>query len=131
MISEEKAREECAKLTDVWEALSKITAELRERGVSVPPDIYTSLRGAKDLITLCKSHPKLESLVPGDIDAHEGFCVACCGADIVARIKCELRNIEDLLIIKATHELGSDNAVRLQQRTMKAWKPLEAPLAPP
>jgi hypothetical protein len=131
MISEERAKQECTRLGEVWEALSKITSELKGRGVNVPPDIYTSLRGAKSLITLCKGHAKLEDLVPGDIDAHEGFCVACCGADVVARIKCELRNIEDLLVIKATQELGNDYAVRLQQKTMKAWEPFEAPLVPP
>jgi hypothetical protein len=131
MISEERAKQECTKLEEVWEALSKITAELNGKGVNVPPDIYNSLRGAKSLITLCKGHPKLEDLVPGDIDAHEGFCVACCGADVVARIKCELRNIEDLLVIKATHELGNDFAVKLQQRAMRAWEPLQAPLVPP
>ncbi len=130
MISEERAKQECTKLEDVWEALSKITTELKEKGVNVPPDIYSSLRGTKSLITLCRQHPKLESLVPGDIDAHEGFCVACCGADLVARIKCELRNVEDLLVIKATHELGNNYAVKLQQKTIKAWEPLQAPLVP-
>jgi hypothetical protein len=131
MISEERAKQECTRLEDVWEALSKITAELKEKGVNVPPDIYSSLRGTKSLITLCRQHPKLEDLVPGDIDTHEGFCVACCGANVVARIKCELRNIEDLLVIKATHELGNNYAVKLQQKTMKAWEPLQAPLVPP
>lgn len=131
MISEERAKEECTKLGDVWEALSKMTVELKGKGVNVPPDIYASLRGTKALITLCKGHPKLEDLVPGDIDTHEGFCVACCGADVVARIKCELRNIEDLLVLKATHELGNDFAVKLQQRTVKAWGPLQASLVPP
>jgi len=131
MMSEERAKQECTKLEEVWETLGKITAELKEKGVNVPPDIYSSLRGTKSLITLCRGHPKLEDLVPGDIDAHEGFCVACCGADVVARIKCELRNIEDLLVIKATHELGNNYAVKLQQKTMKAWEPLQAPLVPP
>jgi hypothetical protein len=131
MINEERAKQECTRLGDVWQALSKITADLKEKGVNVPPDVYASLRGTKALITLCKGHPKLEDLVPGDIDAHAGFCVACCGADVVARIKCELRNIEDLLVIKATHELGNDFAVKLQQRAMRAWDPLQAPLVSP
>ena len=131
MISEDRAKQECTKLGEIWEALSKMTAELKGKGVNVPPDIYASLRGTKGLITLCKGHPKLEDLVPGDIDSHEGFCVACCGADVVARIKCELRNIEDLIVIKATHELGNDYAVKLQQRATKAWEPLQAPLVPP
>ncbi len=129
VISEERAQQECTKLEDVWNALSRTTAELRDRGVDVPRDIYASLRGAKSLITLCKTHPKLEDLVPGDIDAHEGFCVACCGADVVARVRCELRNIEDLLTIKATNELGDAYAMELQRRTKKAWEHLEKPVA--
>jgi hypothetical protein len=128
LISEEKARQECAKLTDVWEALGKTTTELTQRGVKVPPRIYTSLRGTRGLIALCKSHPKLEDLVPGDIDAHEGFCVACCGADVVARIRCELQNIEDLLMMMATKELGNNFAMELQERTRKAWEPVEKPV---
>jgi len=124
-ISEERSKQECTKLEDVWGALSKATAELKDRGVDVPPDIYTSLRGTKSLIALCKTHPKLEDLAPGDIDAHEGFCVACCGADVVARVRCELRNIEDLLTIKATNELGNSYAMELQRRTKKAWEHLE------
>lgn len=56
---------ECERLGEAWEVLSRITADLKERGVNVPPDIYTALRGTKSLITLCKSHTKLEDLVPG------------------------------------------------------------------
>jgi len=33
-----------------------------------------------------------------------------------------LRNVEDLLILKAMNELGSDFALRLQEKTMKAWE---------
>jgi hypothetical protein len=41
MIDERMVRQECAKLGDVWEALSKIATDLKERGVSVPADVYT------------------------------------------------------------------------------------------
>jgi len=127
MLDVERAKQECEKLDHVWEALSNVTAELKSRGVNVAPDIYTSLRGAKALIALCKSYPKLEDLVPADIDMHEGSCVGCCGADIVTRITCELRNIEDLLIIKAMDELGSKHALGLQEKTKRAWEPIETP----
>lgn len=96
--------------------------ELNSRIVNLPPDIYVSLRGAKALISLCESHPTLADLTVQEVDTHEGFCVSCCGSDIVARIKCELRNVEDLLILKAMNELGSDFALRLQEKTMKAWE---------
>ena len=129
MRSEQRARLECEKLSEVWDALSQVTTELKNRGVNVPPDIYASLRGTKSLITLCKAHPKLEDLVPGDIDAHEGFCVACCGADVVARIKCELRNVGDLLMVWATKELGSGSAMELQEKMSKAWEPFEKPVS--
>jgi hypothetical protein len=96
--------------------------ELAARIPTLPTDIYVSLRGAKDLIGLCKSHPKLADLTPATIDLHEGYCVACCGSDIVGRIKCELRTVEDLLILKAMNELGSKDALKLQEKTMKAWQ---------
>lgn len=126
MLDAETVKQKCEKLDRVWEALSNITAELKSRGVNVSSDIFTSLRCTKALITLCESHPKLEDLMPGDIDTHDGFCVGCCGADITTRITCELRNIEDLLIIKAMDDLGSKYALELQEKTKKAWEPVEA-----
>jgi len=125
MLDEERAKQECQKLGRVWEVLSNATAELTNRDVNVPPDLYTSLRGAKALISLCEAHPRLDELSPGDIDAHEGFCVGCCKADVVTRITCELRNIEDLLVIKAIDVLGSEYALRFQERAEKAWEPIE------
>jgi hypothetical protein len=105
-----------------WQILNEATMELASRISTLSPDIYVSLRGAKDLIDLCKSHPKLADLTPATIDSHEGYCVACCGSDIVGRIKCELRSVEDLLILKAMNELGSKDALKLQEKTMKAWQ---------
>jgi len=116
-----QAKSECEKLEKTWNTLSDAVAELKKRGMAVPSDIYVALRGVRSLIDLCKGHPKLEELVPADIDAHEGFCVACCGADVVARIKCEMRNIEDLLILKTFKEFGANYASRLQQKMMNAW----------
>jgi hypothetical protein len=95
----------------------------------LPADIYVSLRGAKALISLCKSHPRLVDLTAGDVDSEKGFCVACCGADIVGRIKCELRSVEDSLILRAVNGLGSREALEIQRMTMRAWqatKPLNA-----
>ena len=77
------------------------------------------------LITLCKGHPNLKDLVPADIETYKGFCVACCDTDIVARTRCELRNVEDLLVLWATKELGSKLAIELQEKARKAWDPLE------
>lgn len=115
MIDERMVRQECAKLGDVWEALSKITTDLKERGVNVPADVYTSLRGTRVLITLCRGHPNLKDLVLADIETYKGFCVACCDTDIVARTRCELRNVEDLLVLWATKELGSKLAIELRE----------------
>lgn len=128
-IEEGKAREQCEQLEKAWQVLNEATAELGSRIATLPPDVYISLRGAKDLINLCKSHPAVAHLTPGEIDKYEGFCVACCGSDVVARVKCELRNIEDMLVIKAMNELGNAYALRLQEKMMKSWestKPLTA-----
>jgi hypothetical protein len=117
-----RTRGQCEQLAVAWQVLNEATVELASRIATLPPDIYVSLRGAKDLIDLCKSHPKLADLTPATIDSHEGYCVACCGSDIVSRIKCELRSVEDLLILKAMNELGSNDALKLQQKTMQAWQ---------
>jgi hypothetical protein len=120
--NDQRTRRQCEQIEDAWQILNDATMELAGSIATLPPDIYVSLRGAKDLIGLCKSHPKLADLTPATIDLRGGFCVACCGADIVARIKCELRNVEDLLILKAMNELGSKDALKLQEKTMKAWQ---------
>jgi hypothetical protein len=119
---EERTRGQCEQLQMAWQILNDATMELASRISVLSPDIYVSLRGAKDLIDLCKSHPKLAEITPATINSHEGYCVACCGSDIVARIKCELRSVEDLLILKAMNELGSKDALKLQEKTMKAWQ---------
>lgn len=122
MDTDQSTRQRCEQLEAAWTVLNDATVELAGRIVTLPPDIYVSLRGAKDLINLCKSHHTVTDLTPAEIDSHEGFCVACCGSDIVGRIKCELRGVEDLLILKAINEVGSDFALKLQEKTMKAWQ---------
>ena len=131
---EQRTRGQCEQLEIAWQILNDATVELGSRIAVLPSDVYVSLRGAKDLIDLCKSHPKLAELAPSTIDSHEGYCVACCGSDIVARIKCELRSVEDILILKAVNELGSKDAMKLQGKIMKAWqwtKPLTVTPYPP
>ena len=119
---EHQTRTQCEQLELAWQVLNDATMELASRVATLPPDIFVSLRGAKELIDLCKSHPKISEVTPATIDSHEGYCVACCGSDIVARIKCELRSVEDLLVLKAVNELGSNDAMKLQQKIMKAWQ---------
>jgi DNA-binding transcriptional MerR regulator len=122
VVDEAKSKRQCEGLENVWETLNEAAAELGKQIATLPPDIGVSLRGVRALLNLCESHPKLEQLTPSELDAYEGFCVTCCGADVVARIKCELRNLEDMIILKAMNELGSDYAVRLQQKTLKSWE---------
>lgn len=123
-LTQEKARYQCDLLEKTWDTLNEITADLKNHGLNVDAEIYTSLRSSKTLITLCKTHPRLSELVPHEIDSYLGFCVGCCGQDVVTRVKCELRNIEDRLIILAMNELGNEYALKLQQKTVKTWEPL-------
>jgi hypothetical protein len=116
-------RQQCVLLEKTWDMMNEVSAELKNRGVNVDPEIYTSLRSTKTLITLCKTHPKLNELPPREIDSYLGFCVGCCGQDVVTRVKCELRNVEDHLIIQAVNKLGDEYALRLQQNTVKVWEP--------
>ena len=125
--AEQRTRRQCEQLDDAWNVLNDATTELASRVATVPPDVFLSLRGAKDLISLCKAHQNVTEIPPAEIDSYQGYCVSCCGSDIVGRIKCELRNVEDLLILKAMNEVGSEFALQLQHKTMKAWaatKPL-------
>jgi hypothetical protein len=122
-LTEEKARQQCGFLERIWDTLNEIIADMRNRGLTIDAEVYTSLRSTKTLITLCKTHPRLSELMPQEIDSYLGFCVGCCGQDVVTRVKCELRNIEDRLIIQAMNELGNENALKLQQKTVKAWEP--------
>ena len=123
VLDEQASRRECESLEKVLQALDRAVTDMTKHRAKVPPDIYVALRGARSLVNLCRSHPNLSRLAPGDIDAHEGYCVACCGGDIVARIRCELKNVEDLLVIKATSELGGDYATDIQKSLTKAWEP--------
>jgi hypothetical protein len=122
-LTEEKARYQCDLLEKIWDTLNEIIADLRNHGLSVDAEIYTSLRSTKTLITLCKTHPRLSELMPHEIDSYLGFCVGCCGQDVVTRVKCELRNVEDRLIIQAMNEVGNEYALKLQQKTVKSWEP--------
>jgi len=122
-LTEEKARYQCDLLEKTWDILNEIIADLKNRGLNVDAEIYTSMRSTKTLVTLCKTHPRLSELMPHEIDSYLGFCVGCCGQDVVTRVKCELRNVEDRLIIQAMNELGNEYALKLQQRTVKSWEP--------
>jgi len=119
---EDRIKLQCEELEKAWGILNEAAIELGSHVANLPADVFLSLREVKSMIGLCKSHPKLADLTSKEVDAFEGFCVECCGPDIAARIRCELRNIEDVLVLKAMNEVGSDYALRLQQKTMKAWE---------
>ena len=122
LLKKERTREQCYLLEKTWDAMNEICADLKNRGINVTPEIYTSLRSTKILITQCQTNPG--ELTPREIDSYLGFCVGCCGQNVASRIKCELRNVEDHLIIQAMNEIGQEYALRLQQKTVKAWEPL-------
>jgi hypothetical protein len=129
-ITEEKARHQCDLLQKTWEVLNEIVADLRNHGLTVDAEIYTSLRSTKTLLTLCQTHPRLSEIMPEEINSYLGFCVGCCGQDVVTRAKCELRNIEDRLIIQALNELGNEYALKLQQKAVKGWEPFHERIVP-
>jgi len=130
LLKEERTKQQCDLLEKTWETLNEISADLTNRGVVVTPEIYTSLRTTRALITQCQSHPNPNELTPREIDSYLGFCVGCCGQDVVSRVKCELRNVEDRVIIQAMNELGNEYALKLQQRTVKAWEPFHERIVP-
>jgi len=130
LLNKERTREQCYLLEKTWETLDEISADLKNRGIDIAPEIYTSLRSTKSLITQCQTHPNPDELTPREIDSYLGFCVGCCGQNVVSRIKCELRNVEDHLIIQAMNGLGNEYALKLQQKTVKTWEPFHERIIP-
>jgi rubrerythrin len=124
MNDEQRGKQQCTLLEKTWEALNELTGDMKKQGLAISPELDTSLRSTKALLALCQSHPKISDIAPREIDSYLGFCVGCCGQDVITRVKCELRNVEDRLIIQAMNELGTEPALRLQQKTVKAWEPL-------
>jgi len=124
LLTQQKAKHQCSLLEKTWDAMNEVVADLTNHGLKVDPEIYPSLRSTKTLITVCQTHPRISELMPDEIDSYLGFCRGCCGQDVVTRVKCELRNIEDRLIVQAMNELGNEYALKLQQKTAKAWEPL-------
>jgi len=130
LLSNERTKEQCYLLEKTWDTMNEISADLKDHGLDVTPEIYTSLRSTKILIDQCQTHPNPLELTPREIDSHLGFCVGCCGQDVISRIKCELRNVEDRLIIQAINEVGNEYGLRLQQKTVKAWEPFHERIVP-
>jgi hypothetical protein len=128
LLKKEQTKEQCYMLGKIWEILDEISADLTNHGVTVTPEIYTSLRSTKALISECQTQPN--ELTPAQIDQYLGFCVGCCGQNVVSRIKCELRNVEDRLIIQAMNGLGNEYALMVQQRTVKSWEPFHERIVP-
>ena len=128
LVKKEQTREQCYLLGKIWDMLNEISADLGDRGVNLSQEIYTSLRSTKALITQCQTSPG--EMTPNEIDSYLGFCVGCCGQDVVSRVKCELRNVEDRVMIQAMNELGAEYALKLQQRTVKAWEPFHERIVP-
>lgn len=113
----------CEILDRIWELLSRMMIELRGKNIDVPNAVKVSLNGAKILLTLCKHHPRLAFEVsPTMLDSVQGLCVGCCGADIVARIICELKTSQDLIMIKATSVLSEDSIKEWQKRLDELWR---------
>lgn len=118
------SREEeiCEILDNIWAEITDMLKELINRKVDVPQATRVALDGAKVLINLCKFHPKLASdITPSMLDAVQGFCVGCCGADVVARVVCELKTAQDLITIKAVGVLNDSYIMSWQRKLEEQW----------
>lgn len=118
------SREEeiCEILDNIWAEITDMLKELINRKVDVPQATRVALDGAKVLINLCKFHPKLAfDITPSMLDAVQGFCVGCCGADIVARVVCELKTAQDLITIKAFGVLNDSYIMSWQRKLEELW----------
>jgi hypothetical protein len=115
--------EMCEILDAIWVEITDMLRELINKKVDVPQYTRVALDGAKVLINLCKSHPKLAfDVTPSMLDAVQGFCVGCCGADIVARILCELKTAQDLITIKAVGVVNESYIMSWQRKLEELWR---------
>lgn len=115
--------ERCNVLDGIWAEITEMLKELINRKVDVPQATRVALDGAKVLINLCKFHPKLAfDITPTMLDSVQGFCVGCCGADIVSRIVCELRTAQDLITIKAVGVVEESVIVSWQRKLEELWR---------
>jgi len=125
MLNKNRGKEVCKVLEKIWKTLSDLLTDLKEKGFEPPHILEISMEGAKIMINLCIHHPKLEMITnPKTLDSIQGFCVACCGQDAIARIECELKNIQDLLTIKAFELVGEDYVLRWQNKLKEYWEEL-------
>jgi hypothetical protein len=115
--------EMCEILDAIWAEITDMLRELINKKVDVPQSTRVALDGAKVLINLCKFHPKLAfDVTPSMLDVVQGFCVGCCGADIVARIVCELKTAQDLITIKAVGVLNESYIMSWQRKLEELWR---------
>ncbi|MCS7125494.1 MAG: hypothetical protein NZ929_01070 [Aigarchaeota archaeon] len=122
-MSEEYGKEVCKILDNIWSQLSEMLVELINRKIEIPHAIKVALDGAKVLIILCKYHPKLAfDVSPSMLDSVQGFCVGCCGADLVSRVICELRTAQDLLTLKAVSVFGEEYVKMWQRKLDELWR---------
>jgi bacterioferritin (cytochrome b1) len=123
-VDETRSKQQCELLVKVWDTINEVATALKERGLTLPAEIETSLQSTRKLLDMCRNRPRLSELTSQEIDDYLGFCVGCCGQDVMTRIKCELRTVEDRLIVQAVNDLGTETATALQQKTMRAWEDL-------
>ncbi len=122
---EEHGNKVCEILDSIWRELSEMLRELINRNVEIPNALRVALDGAKILINLCKHHSRLAfDITPSMLDSIQGFCVGCCGADIVARITCELKTAQDLITVRAASVLGKEKLEDWQKKLDSIWRQL-------
>jgi len=113
----------CEILDAIWAEITDMLRELINQKADIPQSTRLALDGAKVSISLCKSHPKLAfDVTPSMLDAVQGFCVGCCGADIVARIVCELKTAQDLITIKAVGVINESYIMSWQRKLEELWR---------
>ncbi|MEM1584081.1 MAG: hypothetical protein QW640_05355 [Nitrososphaerota archaeon] len=112
----------CNVLDGIWAEITEMLKELINRKVDIPQATRIALDGAKVLINLCKFHPRLaHDVTPSMLDSVQGFCVGCCGADVVSRIVCELKTAQDLITIKAVSVVDESVIISWQKKLEELW----------
>ena len=96
-------KKDIASFDRIWSALAEATLNLLRKGIDTA-EIISNLRLVRTLI-----------------NSYDALSTPSQNSDIVSRIRYDLRNLEDLVVIQAANHLGMSYALDLSDKLTRLW----------
>lgn len=103
---EDSVQKDVEQVERVWSSLTEACIKLRERGMDTS-SFVTSLGLIKPMINLYKTHIRVDR---------------CSTLETGAKIRNDLRTVEDRLLAEVANKLGVEEATKWSARFASAWK---------